>query len=154
MTNMVCKTSQIIQRVLCETCLWKDPTETSRTLCITQYMWPVWGWAAPNHRSLFRFLRHRDTILNHRQDRQIADPVSAIMGNGLLPKTTILERRENKALRFLSSLSPAMASYPCQWNSNQPKRMWAPTHITDTCKWNGCKHTCLLMCAHTYTNPL
>ena len=69
-----------------------------------------------------------DTELNHEQDRQISDPVSAIMGNGCLPKTTILEMKENKALRFPSSLSPATASRSCQWNPNQPHRMWAPTH--------------------------
>lgn len=69
-----------------------------------------------------------DTELNHEQDRQISDPVSAIMGNGCLPKTTILEIKKNKALRFPSSLSPATASWFCQWNPNQPNRMWAPTH--------------------------
>lgn len=56
----------------------------------------------------------KDATVNHKQDRQIPDPVSAIMGNGCLPKTTILERRENKALGFLSSGSSAMASRPCQ----------------------------------------
>ena len=73
-----------------------------------------------------------DTIVNHKQVRQIPDLVSAIMGNGCLPKTTILKRRENKVLGFLSSLSPSMASCPCQRNSNTPKRMWAPAHWTDT----------------------
>lgn len=53
------------------------------------------------------------------------------MGNGSLPKTTILESRENKALGLLSSVSPAMASYPCQWNTNTPKKNVAPRPVQE-----------------------
>lgn len=58
-TSMLCIASQIIKRVLCEMCLWRDPIETSRMLCITQSMWSVWGYTALNHWSYVRLLRHR-----------------------------------------------------------------------------------------------
>lgn len=74
------------------------------------------------------------------------------MGNGCLPKTTILERRENNALRLLSSLSPALASDSYQSNSYTKKNVgpypykryiqmqWVQAHM------QGYAHAC------TYTN--
>lgn len=41
------------------------------------------------------------SAVNHQQDRQISDPVSAVMGNGCLPKKTILGAGENEPLGFV-----------------------------------------------------
>lgn len=92
-----------------------------------------------------------DTALNHEQDRQISDPVSAIMGNGCLLKQLFWKWGKIKHWDFLhlclllQLLRPANGTLISQTECGHPP-------MQDTCKWNKCKHTWLSMRAHMHAH--
>lgn len=109
MINTLCKMSWIIW--FCVICIYKGIPLNQTDHYALPNICGLSEVGLPSTTALISEISGADAALNHEQDRQISDPVSAIMGNGCLPKTTILEMRENNALRFSSSLS--LSSHLC-----------------------------------------